>query len=298
MAIAWVFPGQGSQKVGMTDQLLSVSGAKERFTLASDLLGRDLLAICRGESSEGDGPDDLNDTRNTQPALFVVESLLVDNLRQQGREASVVAGHSLGELVALYAADVFDLETGLKLMKTRSELMAAAGGGAMTAVIGFDRDQLNELVGSIEGVSIANDNSDAQVVISGRPDAVKHVGEQLKCKRAIPLTVSGAFHSPFMAEAAEQFAATLDAVSFRDARIPVLSNSEPKATTSADTLKQRLKQQMTTGVRWRETMATMTGTGIDTLVEIGPGNVLSGLAKRSMTGVTTAQIAGAADLGQ
>ena len=298
MAIAWVFPGQGSQKVGMTDQLLSVSGAKERFTLASDLLGRDLLAICRGESGEGDGPDDLNDTRNTQPALFVVESLLVDNLRQQGREASVVAGHSLGELVALYAADVFDLETGLKLMKTRSELMAAAGGGAMTAVIGFDRDQLNELVGSIEGVSIANDNSDAQVVISGRPDAVKHVGEQLKCKRAIPLTVSGAFHSPFMAEAAEQFAATLDAVSFRDARIPVLSNSEPKATTSADTLKQRLKQQMTTGVRWRETMATMTGTGIDTLVEIGPGNVLSGLAKRSMTGVTTAQIAGAADLGQ
>ena len=298
MAIAWVFPGQGSQKVGMADQLLSVNGANERFSLASDLLGRDLLAICRGESGGGDGPDDLNDTRNTQPALFVVESLLVDNLLKQGREASVVAGHSLGELVALYAAGVFDLETGLNLMKTRSELMAAAGGGAMTAVIGFDRDQLNELVDRIDGVSIANDNSDAQVVISGSPDAVAQVGEQLKCKRAIPLTVSGAFHSPFMAEAAEQFAATLDAVSFRDARIPVLSNSEPKATTSADTLKQRLKQQMTTGVRWRETMATMTGTGIDTLVEIGPGNVLSGLAKRSMTGVTTAQIAGAADLGQ
>ena len=298
MAIAWVFPGQGSQKVGMADQLLSVNGANERFSLASDLLGRDLLAICRGESGGGDGPEDLNDTRNTQPALFVVESLLVDNLLKQGREASVVAGHSLGELVALYAAGVFDLETGLNLMKTRSELMAAAGGGAMTAVIGFDRDQLNELVGLIDGVSIANDNSDAQVVISGRPDAVAQVGEQLKCKRAIPLTVSGAFHSPFMAEAAEQFAATLNAVSFRDARIPVLSNSEPKATTSADTLKQRLKQQMTTGVRWRETMASMTGTGIDTLVEIGPGNVLSGLAKRSMTGVTTAQIAGAADLGQ
>ena len=298
MAIAWVFPGQGSQKVGMADQLLSVNGANERFSLASDLLGRDLLAICRGESGGGDGPDDLNDTRNTQPALFVVESLLVDNLLKQGREASVVAGHSLGELVALYAAGVFDLETGLNLMKTRSELMAAAGGGAMTAVIGFDRDQLNELVGRIDGVSIANDNSDAQVVISGRPDAVAQVGEQLKCKRAIPLTVSGAFHSPFMAEAAEQFAATLDAVSFRDARIPVLSNSEPKATTSADTLKQRLKQQMTTGVRWQETMATMTGTGIDTLVEIGPGNVLSGLAKRSMNAVTTAQIASSGDLGQ
>ena len=298
MSIAWVFPGQGSQKVGMADQLLNMSGANARFSLASELLGRDLLAICRGESGGGDGPDDLNDTRNTQPALFVVESLLVDNLIKQGREASLVAGHSLGELVALYAAGVFDLETGLSLMKTRSELMAAAGGGAMTAVIGFDRNQLDELVSGIDGVSIANDNSEAQVVISGRPEAVGQVSEQLKCKRAIPLAVSGAFHSPFMAEAADRFAAILDGVSFRNARIPVLSNSDPCATNSGDTLKQRLKQQMTTGVRWRETMAAMTSEGVDTLVEIGPGNVLSGLAKRSMDGVTTAQISGAADLGQ
>ena len=298
MSIAWVFPGQGSQKVGMADQLLNMSGANARFSLASELLGRDLLAICRGESGGGDGPDELNDTRNTQPALFVVESLLVDNLIKQGREASLVAGHSLGELVALYAAGVFDLETGLSLMKTRSELMAAAGGGAMTAVIGFDRNQLDELVSGIDGVSIANDNSEAQVVISGRPEAVGQVSEQLKCKRAIPLAVSGAFHSPFMAEAADRFAAILDGVSFRNARIPVLSNSDPCATSSGDTLKQRLKQQMTTGVRWRETMAAMASEGVDTLVEIGPGNVLSGLAKRSMDGVTTAQISGAADLGQ
>ena len=282
----------------MADELLNISGANERFSLASDLLGRDLLAICRGESGGGTGPDELNDIRNTQPALFVVESLLVDNLIKQGREASMVAGHSLGELVALYAAGVFDLETGLTLMKTRSELMAAAGGGAMTAVIGFDWDHLNELVNSIDGVSIANDNSEAQVVISGRPDAVGQVSEQLKCKRTIPLAVSGAFHSPFMAEAADHFTSTLDGISFRDARIPVLSNSNPSATSNGGVLKERLKQQMTTGVRWRETMAAMSADGVDTLVEIGPGNVLSGLAKRSMDGVTTAQIAGAADLGQ
>ena len=128
MAIAWVFPGQGSQKVGMADPVLSLSGASQRFAMASELLGRDLLAICQGNGGGGNGPDDLNDTRNTQPALFVMESLLVDNLIEQGREASLVAGHSLGELVALYAAGVFDLETGLKLMQTRSELMAAAGG--------------------------------------------------------------------------------------------------------------------------------------------------------------------------
>ena len=298
MAIAWVFPGQGSQKVGMADPLLSMSGANERFSQASELLGRDLLAICQGDSGRGEGPDDLNDTRNTQPALFVIESLLVDDLLQQGRDASLVAGHSLGELVALYGAGAFNLETGLQLMKERSELMAAAGGGAMTAVLGFNRDQLEELVVSTEGVSIANDNSDAQVVISGRPDAVAAVSEQLTCKRAIPLVVSGAFHSPFMADAAHQFSATLDAIAFHDTRIPVLSNCDPRATNTGSELKERLKQQMTTGVRWRETMATMTEQGVDTLVEIGPGNVLSGLAKRSMKGVTTAQISSSGDLGQ
>ena len=282
----------------MAEALLSIEGSRERFAMASELLGRDLLAICQGESGGGDGPDDLNDTRNTQPALFVIESVLADNLQQQGREPALVAGHSLGELVALYSAGVFRLETGLQLMKTRSELMANAGGGAMTAVIGFDRAQLDDLVAATDGVSIANDNSDAQVVISGSPEAVERVSGALKCKRAIPLAVSGAFHSPFMAEAAERFAAELDNVPFLDARVPVLSNSAASASTSADELKQRLKQQMTTGVRWRETMAAMTDSGVDTLVEIGPGNVLSGLAKRSMSGITTAQISGAGDLGQ
>ncbi len=298
MAIAWVFPGQGSQKVGMAEALLSIEGSRERFAMASELLGRDLLAICQGERGGGDGPDDLNDTRNTQLALFVIESVLADTIQQQGREPALVAGHSLGELVALYSAGVFELETGLQLMKTRSELMANAGGGAMTAVIGFDRAQLDDLVAATDGVSIANDNSDAQVVISGSPEAVESVSGALKCKRAIPLAVSGAFHSPFMAEAAERFAAELDNVPFLDARVPVLSNSAASASTSADELKQRLKQQMTTGVRWRETMAVMTDSGVDTLVEIGPGNVLSGLAKRSMSGITTAQISGAGDLGQ
>jgi len=265
--------------------------------MASEVLGRDLLAICRGEGESSDGPTDLNDTRNTQPALFVVESLLVDELIRQGREASLVAGHSLGELVALYAAGVFDLETGLKLMKYRSESMAAAGGGAMTAVIGFDREQLDDLIAKTEGAFIANDNSAAQVVLSGQPEAVQAVSETLTCKRAIPLAVSGAFHTPFMTEAAAAFAQELEATSFRDARTPVLSNSDPTPTQKGDLLKTRLMQQMTTGVRWRETMTEMEHQGVDTLVEIGPGNVLSGLAKRSMDGVTLSQIAGAGDLG-
>ncbi|MFZ9462098.1 MAG: ACP S-malonyltransferase, partial [Vulcanococcus sp.] len=278
MAIAWVFPGQGSQKPGMAAGVLDLPGARERFAAASALLGRDLLAICAGEAT-GE-LSDLNDTRNTQPALFVIESLLVDGLRAQGRTADVVAGHSLGELVALYAAGVFDASTGLQLMKTRSELMAAAGGGAMTAVMGFDRAELDQLVAATEGVVIANDNSDAQVVLSGSPEAVAAVSAALTCKRAIPLAVSGAFHSPFMQQAADAFAAELEAVPFADATIPVLSNTDPTPETSGAALKTRLRSQMTSGVRWRETMQRFSSDGITTAVEIGPGNVLSGLIKR------------------
>ena len=295
MGIAWVFPGQGSQKVGMAASVLELPGAVERFAAASELLGRDLLAICAGEAT-GE-LSDLNDTRNTQPALFVLESLLVDGLRAQGRTADRVAGHSLGELVALYAAGVFDAATGLRLIQVRSALMAGAGGGAMTAVMGFDRGELDALVAATEGVVVANDNSSAQVVLSGRPEAVAAVSGALKCKRAIPLAVSGAFHSPFMAEAAEAFAAELAAVPFADATIPVLSNTDPSPETSGEALKARLRRQMTTGVRWRETMERLSADGIDTAVEIGPGNVLSGLIKRSCAGISTAQIAGAADLG-
>jgi [acyl-carrier-protein] S-malonyltransferase len=298
MAVAWVFPGQGSQKLGMAAGVLELPGAAQRFALASERLGRDLLAICAGsDDAKGSGPSDLNDTRNTQPALFVIESLLVDALRAAGPQPALVAGHSLGELVALYAAGVFDADTGLALMQRRSELMAAAGGGAMTAVMGFDRPQLEQLVDATEGVVIANDNSEAQVVLSGSPEAVSAVSEALSCKRAIPLAVSGAFHSPFMAQAAAAFAKDLEAVPFAAASIPVLSNTDPSPSTDADVLKQRLLLQMTTGVRWRETMEQFGREGIDEAVEIGPGNVLSGLIKRGCPGLRCRQVATATDLG-
>ncbi len=296
MGIAWVFPGQGSQKVGMADGLLDLPGALECFRQASDLLGRDLLAICQGQAT-GE-LSDLNDTRNTQPALFLIESLLASQLQAQARRPSLVAGHSLGELVALHVAGVFDFATGLALMQKRSTLMAAAGGGAMTAVMGFDRSQLDQLVAATKGVVIANDNSSAQVVLSGSPEAVAVVADQLTCKRAIPLAVSGAFHSPFMADAAQAFAQELEAVAFADAQVPVLSNTDPTPTTSGEAIKARLIRQMTTGVRWRETMDQFTALGIDTAVEIGPGAVLSGLIKRSCEGIATAQVANAGDLGQ
>ena len=297
MTIAWVFPGQGSQKLGMANSLLDLPGSRDRFELASEILGRDLWGICCGEGIPNEEIYDLNDTRNTQPALFVVESLLVDDLKRQERETQIIAGHSLGEIVGLYSANVVDAKTALLLLKKRSELMAAAGGGAMIAVLGFNRNELDELIRQTEGAAIANDNSESQVVLSGSPDAVRKVADNLKCKRAIPLQVSGAFHSIFMTEASKSFAEELDQLTFKDAQVPILSNVDPTPTLNGDILKERLKKQMTTGVRWRETMNVMQNEGITTMVEIGPGNVLSGLAKRSMKGVLTSQISNASDLG-
>ena len=297
MTIAWVFPGQGSQKLGMADSLLDLPGSRDRFELASQILGRDLWKICHGEDIPNEEIWDLNDTRNTQPALFVVESLLVDDLKRQERKSHIIAGHSLGEIVGLYSADVLDAETALLLLKKRSELMSGAGGGAMIAVLGFDRNQLDDLIRETDGAAIANDNSESQVVLSGTPQAVSKVADNLKCKRAIPLKVSGAFHSVFMTEASQSFAEELEQVTFRDAQVPVLSNVDPTPSTSGEILKERLRKQMTTGVRWRETMNFMHNQGITTMVEIGPGNVLSGLAKRSMKGVVTSQISNASDLG-
>jgi len=297
MTIAWVFPGQGSQKLGMANSLLDLPGSRKRFELASQILGRDLWKICSGDKIPKEDIYDLNDTRNTQPALFVVESLLVDDLKRQERQTQIIAGHSLGEIVGLYAAGVVDATTALMLLKKRSELMAAAGGGAMIAVLGFDRDELNELIRETEGAAIANDNSESQVVLSGLPDAVAKVADTLKCKRAIPLQVSGAFHSIFMTDASKSFAEELDQLTFKDAQVPVLSNVDPTPTVNGEILKERLKKQMTSGVRWRETMNFMKNEGITTMVEIGPGNVLSGLAKRSMKGVLTSQISNASDLG-
>jgi [acyl-carrier-protein] S-malonyltransferase len=295
MTVAWVFPGQGSQKLGMGSDLAASAAGRERFALASDLLGRDLAAICSG-TADGELTD-LNDTRNTQPALFVVESLLADGLLAQGRRPDLLAGHSLGELVALYAGGVIDAATGLALVIERSTLMAAAGGGAMTAVMGFDRSELEALVAASDGVVVANDNSDAQVVLSGLPEAVSAVSGQLRCKRAVPLAVSGAFHSPFMAEAADRFGQRLESTPFADSLAPLLSNTDPSPSRDGRALKARLQRQMTSGVRWRETMAALGEAGCTTVVEVGPGAVLSGLVRRSLEGITTAQVASLEDLG-
>ncbi|MCC3412672.1 MAG: ACP S-malonyltransferase [Microcoleus sp. PH2017_29_MFU_D_A] len=287
---AWVFPGQGSQAIGMGADLLNLPAAKAKFELAKEILGWSVPEVCQKEEAK------LSRTLYTQPCLFVVESILADLMREKSDRPAVVAGHSLGEYVALYAAGVFDFETGLRLVKRRAELMETASGGQMVALIGFDRQELELQIQYSRDVVLANDNSEAQVVISGTPTAVEDLLAKIKVKRAVKLNVSGAFHSPLMAGVAAEFQLALKSARFSDAKMLVLSNSEPTATTSAATLKQRLNYQMTKGVRWREISLQLPQQGIDRVVEIGPGKVLTGLIKRTCPNLSLVNVSSFADL--
>jgi len=271
---AWVFPGQGSQAAGMGTDLADLPMAQAKFAQAQEILGWDVLELC--QSSE----EKLSRTLYTQPCLYVIESILADIIQERGQQPHLVAGHSLGEYVALYVAGVFDFEVGLNLVKRRAELMDSASGGMMAALIGFNQEQLDQYIQQHDDVVLANDNSPTQVVVSGTPNAVEAVLSQVKAKRVVRLNVSGAFHSPFMASAATEFKGVLESVPFSDAKIPVLSNAEPTPAKEAAVLKERLQRQMTGSVRWREISLHLSEVGIEKVVEIGPGKVLTGLIKR------------------
>jgi [acyl-carrier-protein] S-malonyltransferase len=287
---AWVFPGQGSQAVGMGVDLKDISAAKTKFDLAERVLGWSVLEMCQGEE------ETLSQTLYTQPCLYVIESILADLLMENGQSPDFVAGHSLGEYIALYAARVFDFESGLRLVKHRSQLMDAAAGGLMVAMMKFDRDKLEQLIETTPDIVIANDNSSEQVVISGTPEAVNTVVSQVKAKRAVPLKVSGAFHSPMMAPAAQQFQEVLESVAFNDATVPVLSNVDPTPATEGTKLKTRLLEQMTGSVRWREIMLQLPQEGVSQVVEVGPGKVLTGLIKRTCPDIALKNVGGLADI--
>lgn len=285
---AWVFPGQGSQSVGMGVDLLETDLAQQRFAQAEDILGWSVPEVCQSED------DKVSSTLYTQPCLYVVESILADLLFAQGIAPDFVAGHSLGEYVALYAAKVFEFDAGLKLVKRRSELMSQASEGMMAALMGFKRPELDELLASTEGAVLANDNSPGQVVISGTPEAVQAVMDTIKAKRKVALKVSGAFHSPLMADAASEYQPILDSVPFQDAKVPVLSNVDPAPSTDAAMLKQRLTRQMTGSVRWCEISQMLDSQGVEKIQEVGPGKVLTGLIKRTCKGLTLENINGLA----
>jgi [acyl-carrier-protein] S-malonyltransferase len=287
--VALCFPGQGSQAAGMAEGLLDAPLARGLLDVAS-ACGFDLRTALSGDD------DALRPTEVAQPALLFVECVLATQLR--GCFVGV-AGHSVGEYAALVAAGALDATDAMRLVIERGRAMAAMREGGMAALLGAElalaEEVCREVTASGAGaVVVANVNAPGQVVLSGSTRALAaalDMARQRGVRRAMPLNVSGAFHSPLMEPAAERFGALLDAAPLRDAEVPVACNVDGAAVRDAAGLRQRLRRQLTAPVRWVDCVTTLVGLGVDTLVEVGPGSVLTALARRIAPAVGTVTVA-------
>ena len=281
MSKAYLFPGQGSQFPGMGKALYERSAeAREMMDKANEILGFPITDIMFGESAE-----DLKATRVTQPAIFIHSVVLA---RCCGLEVpSMAAGHSLGEFSALAAVGAMDFEDALRLVAVRASAMQKCCEqvpGTMAAVINLPAETIEEICASCTGIVVpANYNSDGQVVISGEAAAIAEACAKMKeagAKRALPLPVSGAFHSPLMEPARLELAEAIDKTPFRAPVCPVYQNVTALPSTDPDVIKDNLLRQLTAPVRWTQTIRNMVADGADSFLEIGPGSVLQGLVKR------------------
>ena len=281
MSKAYIFPGQGSQFPGMGKALYERSAeAREMMDKANEILGFPITDIMFGEDAEA-----LKATRVTQPAIFLHSVVLA---RCSGLEApAMVAGHSLGEFSALAAAGAMDFEDALRLVAVRASAMQKCCEqvpGTMAAVIKLPTETVEEICASCAGLVIpANYNSEGQIVISGEAEAVAEACAKMKeagAKRALPLAVSGAFHSPLMEPARLELAEAIDKTPFQVPVCPIYQNVTALPSTDPDVIKDNLLRQLTSPVRWTQTVLNMVADGADSFLEIGPGTVLQGLVKR------------------
>lgn len=299
---AFVFPGQGSQTVGMLADLSAAwPQVEETFREASAVLGYDLWQLV----SQGPA-EELNKTWQTQPALLAASVAIYRVWQQQGGEQpSMMAGHSLGEYSALVCAGVLDFADAIKLVELRGKLMQEAvpeGTGAMQAIIGLDDASIRKACEeSAQGqvVSPVNFNSPGQVVIAGNKEAVERAGAACKAagaKRALPLPVSVPSHCALMKPAADKLAVALESITFNTPAVPVINNVDVKAETDAGAIRHALVRQLYSPVRWTESVEAMAAQGVTQLLEIGPGKVLTGLTKRIVDSLTAAAVNDSASL--
>lgn len=282
--IAYIFPGQGSQSVGMGRDVYEQSAAARAiFDQAHAVLGFDLAQLCFA----GDA-DELTATQNAQPALLTVSVALLAAMREAGmnEQPAWTAGHSLGEYSALVAAGALEFADALRLVRRRGELMAQANEGTMAAVMGLELEPLQTICADVQDLGacvVANQNAPGQLVISGAVEAVQAASERAKAagaKRVMPLNVSAAFHSPLMQAAAAGLAETVAITPINDAAIPVIANTTAQPIRTAAEIKHELVAQVTAPVRWIDTIQTLAQHGVTQVVEIGAGSVLTGLVKR------------------
>jgi [acyl-carrier-protein] S-malonyltransferase len=298
---AWIYPGQGSQSTGMGVAVAeSFPEAGDLFKQASGLAGYDMLELCASGPMER-----LSRTLYTQPALFTVEAAITEVLKKHGLVPDAACGHSLGEFCAWYAAGAYNFETGFSLVSERGRLMDGAdpeSRGTMAAVIGLTYEVVLEVCRLVSGkVVVANINSPLQMVISGEKNAVKEAGSLLNergAKRVIPLAVSGAFHSPLMEKVREEFNAVVEGIRITDARIPVYSNVTAKPVTDAGEIRRLMVLQLTSPVKWTETVQNMVCNGVTEALEIGPGNILAGLIKRTVEEIEVKPVSEPAGIGE
>ena len=296
MSRAFTFPGQGSQSVGMGRDLAEASlAAREVFEEVDEALKQNLSRLM------WQGPEsDLVLTENAQPALMAVSLAVIRVLEREagleiGRQATFVAGHSLGEYSALTAAGAFGIPEAARLLKARGRAMQRAvpvGEGAMAALLGVERDEVEAIVAEAadgEVLALANDNAPGQIVISGTKAAVDRAVELAKAakKKGMGLPVSAPFHCPLMKPAAEEMAKALEEVTIAPPRVPLVANVTAQPVSDPETIRRLLIEQVTGEVRWRESVASMVEQGVHTLVEAGAGKVLSGMAKRINRDLTT-----------